>query len=70
MKWVSDLITGLCVALGAIVLTVNRYRQDQQVLFLLKEHRSLLRCHTLSKRKSRLEIPVKKKKISHTPSVS
>ena len=36
MKWVSDLITGLCVALGAIVLTVNRYRQDQQVLFLLK----------------------------------
>ena len=37
MKWVSDLITGLCVALGAIVLTVNRYRQDQQVLLLLKE---------------------------------
>ena len=36
IKWASDLITGLCVALGEIVVTVNRYKQDQQVLFFRK----------------------------------
>ena len=52
---------GCVLPLGRLFWQWTDIDKTSRFYFCSKEHRSLLRCHTFSKRKSRLEIPVKKK---------